>query len=229
MRAIILAAGMGTRLRPLTNDTPKALVTINNEPMLERQIKFLNDVGIKEIIVVTGYLSEKFQYLKKKFNVKIIFNDKYEKYNNIYSMYLAREYLQDTYVIDGDTYLACNFFSNDINRSTYFSGIKSNFVNEWELIFDEYGKINDIIVTSGQGYIMSGVSYWTKEDGLFLKEKLEEAIKQRDFKQLYWDNIVKENLNNVEVYIEKISGDSWFEIDNLDDLSLLKEYSQLGC
>ena len=65
MRAILLAAGMGTRLRPLTLTTPKSLISVNGQPMLERQIEFLKEKGIDEIIVVTGYLNEKFEYLKE--------------------------------------------------------------------------------------------------------------------------------------------------------------------
>ncbi|HEM5128047.1 TPA: NTP transferase domain-containing protein, partial [Streptococcus suis] len=63
MRAIILAAGMGTRLRPLTLTTPKSLIKIGGETLIERQIKFLREVCIDEIVVVTGYLAEKFQFL----------------------------------------------------------------------------------------------------------------------------------------------------------------------
>lgn len=62
MRAIILAAGMGTRLRPLTLTTPKPLIPVQEEPMIERQIKFLHEKGIQEIIVVTGYLHESFNF-----------------------------------------------------------------------------------------------------------------------------------------------------------------------
>src|SRR5215813_596789 len=101
MKAIILAAGMGTRLRPLTLTTPKALTVVNGKPMLERQVEFLQDVGVSEIIVVTGYLAEKFEYLKEKYGVKLVHNDKYDVYNNMYTMYLVREYLPDSYVIDG--------------------------------------------------------------------------------------------------------------------------------
>jgi len=100
MRAILLAAGMGTRLRPITNETPKSLIKINGEPLLERQIRFLREIGIEEIIVVTGYLYEKFEYLKDKFNVKLVHNEKYETYNNIYTMYLVRDFLPDAFVID---------------------------------------------------------------------------------------------------------------------------------
>ena len=81
MRAILLAAGMGTRLRPLTLDTPKSLVKVNGKPMLERQIEFLHEKGIKEIIVVTGYLKDKFNYLEDKYGVKLVHNDKFDIYN----------------------------------------------------------------------------------------------------------------------------------------------------
>ena len=83
MRAIILAAGMGTRLRPLTLKTPKPLIPVQGEPMAERQIKFLHEKGIKDIIIVTGYLNESFHYLQEKYGVKLVHNDKYNEYNNI--------------------------------------------------------------------------------------------------------------------------------------------------
>ena len=84
MRAILLAAGIGSRLRPLTLETPKPLIQVKGEPIIERQIKALNDVGITDILIVTGYLNKKFEYLKEKYGVKILNNDKYDKYNNIY-------------------------------------------------------------------------------------------------------------------------------------------------
>ena len=78
MRAIILAAGMGSRLTPLTLNMPKPLIKINNESIIERQIKFIREIGINEIIVMTGYLKEEIEFLKEKYGVKIIYNDKYD-------------------------------------------------------------------------------------------------------------------------------------------------------
>ena len=72
MRAILLAAGIGSRLRPLTLETPKPLIQVKGEPIIERQIKALNDVGITDILIVTGYLNKKFEYLKEKYGVKIL-------------------------------------------------------------------------------------------------------------------------------------------------------------
>lgn len=224
MRAILLAAGMGTRLRPITNETPKSLIKINGKPLIERQIEFLKEVGIQDIIIVTGYLNEKFNYLTDKYNVKSVYNDKYNVYNNIYTMYLVREYLPDSYVIDADTYLSKNYLEKNLIHSTYFAGKKNVITEEWMLIFDENNKVQDIKITSGEGYVLSGVSYWSKCDGEYLIKKIEETIKEnKDWHNLYWDNIVKDNINNLGVFIKKIDGEDWFEIDNIEDLKKLEE------
>ena len=96
MKAIILAAGLGTRLRPMTENTPKALVKVNQKPLVEYQIEFLKERGIDEIIIVIGYLKEQFDYLKEKYGVRLVFNDKYADYNNFYSLYLVKEDLANT-------------------------------------------------------------------------------------------------------------------------------------
>ena len=221
MRAILLAAGMGTRLRSVTLTTPKSLVEVNGKPMLERQIEFLREIDIDEIIVVTGYLNEKFNYLREKYGVKLIHNDKFNIYNNIYTMYLVREYLGDSYVIDADVYLHRNFLERDIQKSTYFSGYKTGFKNEWKLDCDENDKVSNIIVDDGEGYILSGISYWSKNDAIIITNELEKYIENGKFKDLYWDDVVKDNLSKLDVYIRKINSEDSFEIDSLEDLSNL--------
>lgn len=222
MRAILLAAGMGTRLRPLTLKTPKSLIEVNGKALLERQIEFLKEKGINDIIIVTGYLNEKFEYLKEKYSLKLIFNDKYDIYNNIYSMYLVRDYLADAYVIDADVYINRNFILSDIDKSTYFSAYKKNVRNEWKLCFDENNKVNDIKIINGDGFILCGVSYWSKNDGVLIKSRIEEALKTTNFKNLYWDDIVKNNIKDLDIRIEKINDDDIYEIDNMEELKLVK-------
>lgn len=224
MRAILLAAGMGTRLRPLTLERPKSLIEVNGKPLLERQIEYLQEVGIKDIIVVTGYLNEKFEYLKGKYNVNIVHNDKYDKYNNVYTMYLVKDYLSDAYVIDADIYLNRNFFERDIKQSTYFSAYKENFKNEWKLNYDLDNKVTSIEVTSGNGYILSGVSFWSKKDSDIIINKLVNIIENDDFKNLYWDDVVKSNLQYLDVDIKKIDTNDVFEIDCLEELEIVKKY-----
>ena len=227
MRAILLAAGMGTRLRPLTLDTPKSLIEINNKPLLERQIEFLKEKGIGEIIIVTGYLQEKFEYLKEKYGVKLIHNDKYDIYNNIYTMYLVREYLEDAYVIDADIYIVKNFILESSEVSLYFSAYKKGFKDEWKLYFNKDLKVENIKVESGEGYILSGVSYWSKKDTSLIIKALEYMVEKEEFNNLYWDDIVKNNISKLDVYIKKVDSDSIFEIDNLDELEYVKSKVEL--
>ncbi|MGL4873759.1 MAG: sugar phosphate nucleotidyltransferase [Clostridium sp.] len=223
MRAIILAAGMGTRLRPLTLTTPKALTVVNGKPLLERQIEYLREKGIEEIIVVIGYLKEKFEYLKEKYNVKLVFNDKYNVYNNIYTMYLVKEYLGGSYVLDADIYLNRNFFEEKMETSTYFAPYK-RFENEWRLEIDKENMVEEIqICEKGEGYILSGVSYWSKEDAKVIEEKLEKIIKQRDSDNYYWDDIIRLNVKELNIKVKKLKNEDIYEIDSIEELNELNK------
>lgn len=119
MNAIILAAGMGTRLRPLTNDRPKCLVAVNRVPMVERQIQFLKEKDINEITLISGYKAESLEYLKDRYGVDIVFNDRYDTCNNINSLYIVKERFHDTYVLEGDVYMDKNVLLPDVSQSTY--------------------------------------------------------------------------------------------------------------
>ncbi|MFH0357778.1 NTP transferase domain-containing protein [Streptococcus sp. A27] len=224
MRAIILAAGMGTRLRPITLTTPKSLIEINGETLIERQIRFLKEKSINEIVVVTGYLAEKFDFLIEKYGVTLVHNENFDVYNNFYTMYLVRDYLADSYVIDADNYLVENFIDSNIQQSTYFSAFKKGFTDEWLLECESDNKVKSIVVTSGEGTIMSGVSFWDKETGEYLSRVIEDYFSDGNFKNLYWDNLVMDNLDKISVYLKSIPSESIFEIDNLSDLEKLKTY-----
>ncbi|EMU55828.1 sugar phosphate nucleotidyltransferase [Clostridium butyricum] len=226
MRAILMAAGMGTRLRPLTENTPKSLIEVNGMPLLERQIINLREIGVEEIIVLTGYLHEKFDDIVKKYNLIKVFNDKYDVYNNIYTMYLVRDYLKDAFVIDADNYITRNFLPKvQPKTSVYYSACKENITGEWILKYTETGRIYDVEIApknSKANYIMSGASYWTEKDGKIISEKVKKAVEEDKLFDIYWDNIAVENYDNMNVYIEKINSDDIFEIDTLEDLDYLK-------
>lgn len=225
MKAIILAAGMGTRLRPLTTTTPKPLIPVQGEPMIERQIKFLNEKGIDEIIVVTGYLSEAFNHLKEKYGVTLVYNDKYQEYNNLYTMYLVRDYLPDSYVLEGDVYLNRNILDQTVKHSTYFSARKSDFENEWILkVNDNYDLENIVVGSDDEQLIMCGVSYWNQQDGEFLKNQLELAIHKDGFESLFWDDLVKNSLHQLQIKVRELQSDDLFEIDSVKELDELEQY-----
>lgn len=228
MRAIILAAGLGTRLRPMTDNTPKALIKVKDKPLVEYQIEYLKEKGIDEIIVVVGYLHEQFDYLKEKYGVKLVFNEKYAEYNNFYSLYLVKDYLADSYVIDADNYLFKNMFKSDINRSTYFSVYREDCENEWFLIYGDDYKVKDIIVDSKAGRILSGVSFWDKETAEKINKFIDFAYDSNEFMDLYWDNMVKDNISELDVYVEELEANSIYEIDSVKDYNklekILREY-----
>ena len=228
MRAIILAAGLGTRLRPMTDNTPKALIKVKDKPLVEYQIEYLKEKGIDEIIVVVGYLHEQFDYLKEKHGVKLVFNEKYAEYNNFYSLYLVKDYLADSYVIDADNYLFKNMFRSDINRSTYFSVYREDCENEWFLIYGDDYKVKDIIVDSKAGRILSGVSFWDKETAEKINKFIDFAYDSNKFMDLYWDNMVKDNISELDVYVEELEANSIYEIDSVKDYNklekILREY-----
>lgn len=223
MRAIILAAGMGTRLRPLTLTIPKPLIQVQGEPIIERQIKFLHEKDIRDIIVVTGYLSESFEYLKDKYGVTLVYNQKYNQYNNLYTMYLVKEFLSDAFVLEGDVYLSHNILDENVVESTYFSARKCDFNNEWILKVGVDDYLENIVVGSEDNeLIMCGVSYWNRIDGDFLKLKLEEVIEQGNFEELFWDNLVKDALTELKIKVHELKSDDLFEIDSIHDLEYVK-------
>lgn len=223
MNAIIVAAGFGSRLRPLTYSTPKPLIEVFNKPIIERNIEFLLEKGIKDICVIVGYSKEKFEYLKEKYRgVRLVYNNKYDIYNNIYSLYLVREYLEDTYIIEGDIYLNRNIFEKELKISCYFSKKISKENNEWQLITEDE-KVKRVEIGGKNNYIMSGISFWTKEDSSKIRKILEKYANNEEIKKsYYWDHVIKENIEEFKnIKIKQLSEEDIYEIDTLDELSEL--------
>lgn len=116
--AIILAAGKSSHFAPFTYEKPKGIFRVKGQVLIERQIEQLQEAGITEIYVVVGYMKEKFFYLEKKYGIKLIVNNMFDKKGNLYSLYQAREYLSDTYICCADHYFVENpFFDNNYEKN----------------------------------------------------------------------------------------------------------------
>jgi choline kinase len=107
MKAMILAAGMGSRLRPITNSIPKCLVPVNSKPILEHQFEALLLAGIRDVVLVVGHLAElladKYGSSYRGMNIHYLENSLYDRTNNIYSLWLAREHLDSQMLLlEGD-------------------------------------------------------------------------------------------------------------------------------
>lgn len=94
-RAIILAAGFGMRMVPINTEMPKGLLEVNGEPLIERIIKQLHEVGIQEIYVVVGFMKEKYEYLMDEYGVELVVNPDYASKNNLHSLKLVKEHLEN--------------------------------------------------------------------------------------------------------------------------------------
>ena len=220
MNAIILSAGMGTRLRPLTNEIPKCLVKVSGVPMVERQIQYLHEAGITDITLVSGYKAEKLDYLKDKYGVDIVYNERYDSCNNIYSLYKVLDRFGDTWVIEGDVFMNKNCFTKNIHQSTYFAKYHDHYENEWGLETDENGRLVNINIGFGKGYIMSGISYWMKDDASRIASTLLYTIQKGDYTDLFWDNIVLRLYQSMNIQVSQF--DEIFEIDNLKEMEIVE-------
>ena len=231
-QSIILAAGLGSRLKEITKVTPKSLIEINEQPILERNIEFMIDAGIEKIIIVLGYMKDKFLYLKEKYpqiKIEFVFNDKYKEYNTIYSMYLVKEYFNhDSFVTTADIYLKSNLFLkyHEEDYSFYLLRDKKQFEKEeWTANLSDDHRIIDVNKHSYSGHAYTGISFWKKDDLKILKRKLEEVKwSSNDIKQAYWDELMIDELSNINLKSKILEDNSEiYEVDDMQDLETLKQ------
>ena len=118
-QAVILAAGYGMRMVPINMEYSKALLEVNGEPLIERQIKQLREAGVEQIYVVVGFMKEKFDYLIDEYGVELIVNPQYAVKNNLHSLMLAKDHLNNCYVVPCDIWCSRNPFDKDELYSWY--------------------------------------------------------------------------------------------------------------
>lgn len=179
--AIIMAAGLGTRMRPLTYKTPKPLVKVNGKPMIESIIEGLHQNNITDISIVVGYLAEQFDYLTKKYDgLKLILNPYYNQYNNISSLYVAKEELKNTIILDGDQIIVePKLLSNSFNYSGYAGSKINRFTDEWIMHPDAEGTILSCDRDGNDhGWRLYSLSKWSARDSAKLKEHLIDEFEQ---------------------------------------------------
>ncbi len=230
-RAILMAAGLGARLRPLTEHTPKPLLPVAGLPMCERQIRLLQESGVQEIRLVCGYLKEKFDYLTARYdNVQIIENKVFQTVNNISSIYAAREVLRegDCYICESDLYIhEPMIFEKRPEVSGYFGRMEEGFSDDWVFEQDEKGLITRVGKGGTDCYNMCGISYFTKEDAAILADCMEEAYGKPGYEDLFWDDVVNANLDKLHLVVHPVKKGQIIEIDTVEEYrAVCEEYGQ---
>lgn len=220
-RAIIMAAGIGQRLRPVTLTTPKPLVTVNGVCMIDTIIAALHENEIHEIYVVVGYLKEQFYEWAKKYNgITLIENPWYAECNNIASLYVAREYLNNAIILDGDQIIRNPaILHREFTRSGYSCAWTDRATNEW-LLTVKNGIVTKCSHTGGDhGWQLFSVSRWTAEDGQRLRKHLELEFVQNENRSIYWDDVAMFcHPDEYQFGVYPISAEDLREIDSFTEL-----------
>lgn len=212
--AVILAAGFGMRMVPINMETPKALLEVNKEVIIERIIKQLQEAGIREITVVVGFMKEKFEYLIDEFDINLVINSEYTSKNNLHSLNLVVDSIEDTYVIPGDIWCKENPFSCHELYSWYMVGDS--------LDADSNVRINrkkelSFIDKEAKGNHMLGIAYIKDDDALVIKKRVKEMCKQTYFDNSFWEECLYEK-NKLMIVAREVSSKDVVEINTYEQL-----------
>lgn len=217
--AVILAAGMSTRFIPVSYELPKGLISVKGEVMIEREIRQLQEAGIQEIVVVVGYMMEKFFYLRDKYNVKLVVNNEFSTKNTHSSVYVARDYLCNTYILCSDNYYPNNMFHQYEYRAFYCSiFLPGTSYVERAFTFDRDGLIIDTNKPSHDQWIMYGHAYFDQAFTNKFRPILENYFGRPGVEGMYWENVWAENVKEIPMWIHQCTDRDILEFDSMDEL-----------
>ncbi len=220
-RAIFIAAGFGSRLAPITFNTPKPLVRVHGVRIIDRLIEACIQAGIEEIYIVRGYLAEQFDQLLYKYpNIKFLENPVYNEANNISSSLVARHLLSNAYVFEADLLISNPAIIKKYHYSSDFLAIKTERTDDW--CFEVKDGIIKEEKVGGEGdniWQMVGISYWSKEDGAKLEKDIPEIYSSPGGRERYWEQVpLVYKKKNYEVAVRECKSEDIVEIDTFNEL-----------
>lgn len=223
--AIILAAGKSKRFKPISDYCPKGLSIVKGEVLIERQIKQLQAVGIFDITIVVGYKKEMFFYLEDKYNVKIVVNEHYDTQDNVSSLRLVLDQLDNTYICSVDNYYPENLFNSYEYQGFYSTVYVEDNLDEWVVSTDESGFINDVKVGAPNGHIMSGFVYFDRKFSRNFKKVILDVEGIDEYNHHVWEYLYMKHLDILKLTIKEFDKNSILEFDTIEDaISFDKEF-----
>lgn len=209
--AIILAAGYGMRMVPINTEEPKGLLEVKGETLIERLIKQLHEVGIKDIKIVVGFMKEHYEFLIDKYNVDLVVNTRYKDWNNIYSLYMVNDVIANTYVLPCDVWFKNNPFSTVEDESWYLFGEEVVTGSDWQV--KNNGKVR---FKASNGNKMIGLAYINSMHGKIISKRLEEMIKKEQ-RTSFWEDAL-EDRKDFLLSGKVIADDTHAEINSYEQL-----------
>ncbi|MCQ2512589.1 MAG: NTP transferase domain-containing protein [Lachnospiraceae bacterium] len=221
-RALFIAAGFGSRLVPVTLNTPKPLVRVNGKRIIDGLIDACLAAGIDDITIVRGYLGEQFDQLLYKYPmIKFIENPVYNEANNISSTLVARYNLSNSYVFEADLLISNPQIVTKYHYTSDFLAIKMDRSDDWCFEVKD-GFITEQKVGGLNCYQMVGISYWNQEDGMKLSKHIEEAYNLPGGKELYWEQTpLKVFKDQYQVAVRECKQEDIVEIDTFNELKAI--------
>ena len=221
--AVIMAAGTSSRFAPLSHEMPKGLITVRGEVLIERQIRQLREAGIPEIIVVTGYMHERFDYLADALGVHLVHNPAYRVRNNSSSIYAVRKYLRNSYICSSDNYFTENPFEAEVDDAYYAAVYADGHTDEWCMQTGADGYVNSIKIGGCNAWYMLGHVFWNEEFSERFIRILEREYERPETASKLWEAIYAEHLDELHLRLRKYDSELIFEFDSLDELRLFDE------
>ena len=221
-KIIFIAAGVGTRMLPITLNTPKPLVRVKGQRIIDTMIDAALSAGIEEVYIVRGYLSEQFDQLLYKYPfIKFLENPAYNESNNISSALCARYLLGNSYICEADILLKNPKLIRKYQYKSNYCGVQCESTDDW-CLQESKGYITGVSVGGTNGYRMLGISYWTEQDGKKLSTCLEKAYNMPGGKERYWDSVPLSIFSeDFKLAIRTCSFDDFDEIDTFAELKKL--------
>ncbi len=220
--AIILAAGFGLRMVPINREIPKGLVEVKGEPLIERQIRQLHEVGIRDITVVVGFMKEAYEYLIDDYGVKLLVNREYAIKNNLHSLFLAKDRISNTYLVPCDIWCSENPFSK---REWYSWYMVTEIIKDDSFVRVNRKKELAAVERGKSGNEMIGISYVLEKEAKLLRKNLQEMEGQKAGSHAFWEEACMQK-GKMLLASRLVSSQKVFEINTYEDLREADEDSR---